>query len=71
MNNYKLLTTHRFFFFSVLRPPGAGKKRRKEKNGMLIIRMAPIKTLLFLSDEGTWMNVDLSPDGKEIVFDLI
>jgi len=27
--------------------------------------------LKFTTDEGTWMNLDVSPDGKEIVFDLL
>ncbi|HSN60288.1 MAG TPA: hypothetical protein VLR49_05115, partial [Ferruginibacter sp.] len=29
------------------------------------------KEVNFTSSEGTWMNVDISPDGKEIVFDLL
>lgn len=29
------------------------------------------KTLEFTTDEGTWMNLDVSPDGKELVFDLL
>jgi imidazolonepropionase-like amidohydrolase/Tol biopolymer transport system component len=31
----------------------------------------PFKTIEFNTDEGTWMNLDVSPDGKEIVFDLL
>lgn len=27
--------------------------------------------LSFTTDEGTWMNLDVSPDGQEIVFDLL
>jgi len=29
------------------------------------------KTLTFQTNEGTWMNLDLSPDGQIIVFDLL
>ena len=28
-------------------------------------------TLAFDTNEGTWMNVDVSPDGREVVFDLL
>jgi len=31
----------------------------------------PIKTFNINTNEGTWMNLDVSPDGKEIVFDLL
>ncbi|MBC7914670.1 MAG: PD40 domain-containing protein, partial [Pyrinomonadaceae bacterium] len=31
----------------------------------------PIKTITINTNEGTWMNLDVSPDGKEIVFDLL
>src|SRR5882724_10964944 len=32
---------------------------------------APGKDVSFTVNTGTWMNVDISPDGKEIVFDLL
>ena len=31
----------------------------------------PAKEVSFTTTEGTWMNLDVSPDGKEIVFDLL
>src|ERR1700742_4762882 len=32
---------------------------------------APQKKVTINTDEGTWMNLDVSPDGKTIVFDLL
>ncbi len=32
---------------------------------------APSKSVSFITTEGTWMNLDVSPDGKEIAFDLL
>lgn len=31
----------------------------------------PSKNITFTTDEGTWMNLDVSPDGREIVFDML
>ena len=31
----------------------------------------PTKTVKFTVNEGTWMNVHVSPDGSELVFDLV
>lgn len=31
----------------------------------------PTKSFNIQTDEGTWMNLDVSPDGKDIVFDLL
>lgn len=31
----------------------------------------PVKEISFTVNEGTWMNLDISPDGKEIAFDLL
>lgn len=47
---------------------GQGEKPKVEKKGL------PLKTerkIEFTTNEGTWMSLDLSPDGKTIVFDLL
>lgn len=31
----------------------------------------PTKTIEFTTSEGTWMSLDVSPDGREIIFDLL
>ena len=31
----------------------------------------PVRTLRFTTDEGTWISLDVSPDGQSIVFDLL
>ena len=33
--------------------------------------LGPVSKLAFDTNEGTWMNLDVSPDGKQIVFDLL
>ena len=33
--------------------------------------LQPTRHIAFDTDEGTWMSVDLSPDGQQIVFDLL
>jgi Tol biopolymer transport system component len=33
--------------------------------------LTPSKSLKFTTDEGTWLSLDLSPDGKTVVFELL
>src|SRR3954468_4956608 len=33
--------------------------------------MTPAKALKFTTDEGTWLSLDVSPDGRTIVFELL
>src|SRR5210317_134738 len=33
--------------------------------------LEPYKEVSIETDEGTWMNLDVSPDGKTIVFDML
>ena len=33
--------------------------------------LQPSRTLRFTTDEGTWISLDVSPDGSQLVFDLL
>lgn len=46
------------------------KKDEKPKDGNEL-PIKTTKTIEFATDEGTWMSLDLSPDGKTIVFELL
>ncbi len=48
-----------------------GKKPADKKEWDVEAPLGPTRTVEFTTDEGTWMNLDVSPDGKEIVFDLL
>lgn len=49
----------------------ATAQEKKDKKWDVSNPEGPYKEVAFTVNEGTWMNVDLSPDGKEIVFDLL
>jgi Tol biopolymer transport system component/imidazolonepropionase-like amidohydrolase len=37
----------------------------------MTLPIKPVRTLSFTTDEGTWISLDVSPDGRRIVFDLL
>lgn len=49
-------------------PPDTAKKATAPNSELPLIPTRPLK---FTTDEGTWMSLDLSPDGKTIVFDIL
>ncbi|MBM2842062.1 MAG: amidohydrolase family protein, partial [Bacteroidetes bacterium] len=44
---------------------------KKEDKWDVAASHGPSKDVEFDTDEGTWISVDVSPDGKKIVFDLL
>lgn len=47
---------------------GAKKNANSKKKGL---PLKPERKLEFSTDEGTWTSVDISPDGKTLLFDLL
>ena len=45
--------------------------QEKDKKWDVSASHGPSKEVSFTVNEGTWMNLDVSPDGKQIVFDLL
>src|SRR5512138_93153 len=37
----------------------------------LALPIKPVRTLRFTTDEATWISLDVSPDGRTIVFDIL
>ena len=47
------------------------KDKKDKKEWDVEAPLGPTSTVEFTTDEGTWMNLDVSPDGNEIVFDMM
>jgi imidazolonepropionase-like amidohydrolase/Tol biopolymer transport system component len=47
------------------------EEKKDEKKWDVAEPLGPTTKLEFQTSEGTWMNVDVSPDGRRIVFDLL
>lgn len=50
---------------------GPLKAQEKSKKWDVNNPSLPTKSFTLKTDEGTWMNLDISPDGKNIAFDLL
>lgn len=52
--------------------PGPGNDKGKdEKKWDVTAPFGPVTPLSFETSEGTWINLDVSPDGRSVVFDLL
>ncbi|GMN09450.1 amidohydrolase family protein [Croceitalea sp. MTPC9] len=47
------------------------KEKDSTKKATKELPLEPERTIQFSTDQGTWISVDVSPDGKTIVFDLM
>ncbi len=47
------------------------KEEKKDEKKPDPLPIKPVDTIKFTTTEGTWMSLDVSPDGKAIVFDML
>src|SRR5262245_49128042 len=52
-------------------PKKKDDKKKDDKKWDVEAPLGPTHAVEFTTNEGTWMNLDVSPDGKDIVFDLL
>ena len=51
--------------------PEASEKKDEPKKKAQGLPLKSDRTIEFTTDEGTWVSLDVSPDGKTIVFELL
>ena len=49
----------------------ADKEEKKDKKATKELPLEPTREFKLKTTEGTWMSVDVSPDGKHVIFDMI
>jgi Tol biopolymer transport system component/imidazolonepropionase-like amidohydrolase len=59
------------FIVSLLLPAVHAQQSAPEKKWDVAADLGPTTKLEFDTSEGTWMNVDVSPDGRRVLFDLL
>jgi imidazolonepropionase-like amidohydrolase/Tol biopolymer transport system component len=59
------------FFLFIFQSAFSQEKISQEKKWDIEKYQGPTKNFSIDTDEGTWMNLDVSSDGKDIVFDLL
>src|SRR5262245_40991955 len=52
-------------------PVAAQKGDEPPKWDVATASLGPTRPIAFETTEGTWVNVDVSPDGRTVVFDLL
>ncbi len=68
---HKLLFFLSLFLFCCYNLSAQDKKEEDKNKWDVNNAFTDTKEVNFTVDEGTWMNLDVSPDGKQIVFDLL
>jgi imidazolonepropionase-like amidohydrolase/Tol biopolymer transport system component len=58
-------------FASVVIGPSLTAQQTPAQNARQELPMQPARTIALDTDEGTWISLDVSPDGQSIVFDLL
>jgi Tol biopolymer transport system component/imidazolonepropionase-like amidohydrolase len=56
---------------ALLLPAAHAQQRPADQKWDVTADLGPVTKIAFDTTEGTWMNVDVSPDGRRIVFDML